>query len=146
MNRSGYLGYRIIAAVLMVLCFLIGAELLRSFFDQTVLPAAMAPGPPLVPTNYWGLYMMGFAGALLLTWGAMLVAAVRAPALARAIGTASAFGLVINAIFRVAAWLSGEYAEAGNIPRVEAAIMLLLALGFIWLRPPRSASGAAAVR
>lgn len=143
MNGPRYLSYRVLSAVLMVLCFLIGAQLLHSFFGNTIMPAAMAPAPPFVPTNYWGLYMMGFAGALLLTWGAMLVAAVRAPVLARAVGTATAFGLVINAIFRMAAWFSGEYAEAGNVPRVEATIMLLLALGFIWLRPSRNANAAA---
>ncbi len=81
--------------------------------------------------------MMGFAGTLLVTWGACLLAAVRAPAVSRGIGTATAVGLVLNAVFRMLAWFSGEYAEVGNLPRAEAAVMLLLALGFIWLRPPR---------
>jgi hypothetical protein len=128
------LGFRLISGLLMTLCFLIGAGLLWSFLANTMMPSAMAPRAS-ISTNYWGLYMMGFAGAVLFAWGACLFTAVFRPALARGIGTATAFGLVINAIFRLIAWFSGEFAEVGNLPRVEAAIMLLLALGFIWLRP-----------
>ncbi|MFQ5664847.1 MAG: peroxiredoxin family protein [Candidatus Binatia bacterium] len=127
--------YQLLSALTVVLCFLVGAVLLSGFVSNTLLPAAMQRGPTPLETNYWGFYMMGFAGVLLMTWGACLLYAVRTPALARAVGTATAFGLSLNAIFRILAWFSGEYAEVGNLPRIEAAIMLLLALGFVWLRP-----------
>jgi hypothetical protein len=130
------LSYRILSGVVAVLLFLIGGALLRGFVVGTIMPGSRAGSAPVM-TNYWGFYMMGFAGAALWAWGACLVSAVIAPAIARTVGTATAFGLVVNAIFRLIAWFSGEYAEVHNLPRIEAAIMLLLALGFIWLRPPR---------
>jgi len=122
-----------------LLCFVLGALLLTAFVTNMLLPASMQPRAQPVVTNYWGYYMMGFAGTLLVAWGGCLVAAVRTPEAARGIGTATAVALVLNAVFRMLAWFSGEYAEVGNLPRVEAAIMLLLALGFIWLRPPARA-------
>jgi hypothetical protein len=135
---SSHLSYRILSAVMVAALFLIGVVLLRGFVAGTVLPGSVGTSAP-VPTNYWGFYMMGFAGAALWAWGACLVSAVIAPATARTVGTATAFGLVVNAIFRLIAWFSGEYAEAHNLPRIEAAVMLILALAFIWLRPPRIA-------
>lgn len=139
MNRSQL--YRALALLTMLLCFTVGVVLLRLFVVYLLFPLAMRLGPPPIDTNYWGLYMAGFAGALLLAWGACLVAAVRAPETARTVGTATAFGLVVNGVFRMVAWFSGEYAEVGNLPRVEAAAMLFLALGFVWLRPPRTVAG-----
>ena len=138
MKNYRNLGYRMLAGLTVALLFLIGAALLRGFLLGTVMPGSPAELGP-VQTHYWGFYMMGFAGAALWAWGACLVSAVIAPARARTVGTATAFGLVMNAIFRLIAWFSGEYAEVHNLPRIEAAIMLLLALGFIWLRPPRIA-------
>lgn len=137
MSRSGQAAFRLLAALTMILCFLIGGVLLFGFFSNVLLPLSMQLLSLPISTDYWGFYMMGFAGTLLITWGACLLAAVRAPAVSRGIGTATAVGLVVNAVFRMLAWFSGEYAEVGNLPRAEAAIMLLLALGFIWLRPPR---------
>jgi hypothetical protein len=144
MENYRNLGYRVVSGAMVVLLFLIGAALLRGFVAGTVIPGSGAGSAPVL-TNYWGFYMMGFAGAALWAWGACLVSAVMAPASARTIGTATAFGLVVNAIFRLIVWFSGEYAEIHNTPRVEVAVMLFLALAFIWLRPPRSAeSGQAA--
>lgn len=137
MSRSGDVAFRLLAALTMILCFLIGGALLFGFFTNVLLPLSMQPASLPIATDYWGFYMMGFAGTLLITWGACLLAAVRAPAASRGIGTATAVGLVVNAVFRMLAWFSGEYAEVGNLPRVESAVMLLLALGFIWARPPR---------
>jgi hypothetical protein len=57
------------------------------------------------------------------------------------VGTASALGLVLAAIQRMVAWLMGDYALLGELPRIEAALCLLLALGFVWLRPAPAASG-----
>ena len=137
MVEKRYLSYRALSGMMVALCFVIGAALLRGFLVGTMMPGTNESAAPAL-TNYWGFYMMGFAGAVLWAWGACLVSAVTAPATARAIGTATAFGLVVNAMFRLVAWFSGEYAEVGNLPRIEGAIMLLLALGFIWLRPPRA--------
>lgn len=136
MSEHRYLAYRLLSGSVMLLCLLIGAVLLGGFVANVLLPLSMQPKAQPVATNYWGYYMMGFAGALLFVWGACLLSAVRAPALARGVGTATAFGLVLNALFRMLVWFSGEYAEVGNLPRVEATIMLVLAIGFIWLRPP----------
>jgi len=136
MKNHRNLGYRMLSGLTVALLFLIGTALLRGFLVGTVIPGSRAELGP-VQTNYWGFYMMGFAGAALWAWGACLVWAVIAPTSARTVGTATAFGLVVNAIFRLIAWFSGEYAEVHNLPRIEGAIMLLLALGFIWLRPPR---------
>jgi hypothetical protein len=135
METKSYIGYRLLCGVLALFCFVFGIAQLVSFFRNIMLPASMLQDPPLIPTDYWGFYMIGFAGALLCTWGAILLSAIRSPASARGIGTATAFGLVLNAMLRIIAWFSGEFAEIGNIPRVEAAIMLLLAIGFIWMRP-----------
>jgi hypothetical protein len=137
MSRSAHVAFRLLAALTMILCFLIGGALFFGFFTNVLLPLSMHPMSLPISTDYWGFYMMGFAGTLLITWGACLLSAVRAPALSRGIGTATAVGLAVNAVFRMLAWFSGEYAEVGNLPRAEAAVMLLLALGFIWLRPPR---------
>ena len=49
---------------------------------------------------------------------------------------ATAVALVLSAIYRMAAWVIGDYHSWGQLPRVEATIFLLLALAFVWLRPP----------
>jgi hypothetical protein len=128
--------YRVLCAAVTVLLLLLGFALLYGFVGGTIMPERAAPTAQGLITNYWGYYMMGFAGALLFAWGGCLFSAALRPAISRGIGTATAFGLVINAIFRMMAWFSGEYAEVGNLPRIEAAIMLALALAFVWLRPP----------
>ena len=40
------------------------------------------------------------------------------------------------------AWLVGDYHALGNLPRIEAGILLALALAFLWLRPARDATEA----
>ena len=117
MRNHRNLGYRVLSGLTVALLFLIGAALLRGFLLGTVMPGSPAELGP-VQTNYWGFYMMGFAGGALWAWGACLVSAVIAPASARTVGTATAFGLVVNAIFRLLAWFSGEYAEVHNLPRI----------------------------
>jgi hypothetical protein len=89
-----------------------------------------------------GAYFAGFAGTGLLAWGGALLAAARTPALARGVGTASAFALAAAALQRMLAWLLGDYAALGELPRVEAALFLVWALAFVWLRPPRAAGAA----
>jgi hypothetical protein len=91
---------------------------------------------PLFDTNYWGYYILGFAACAFLAWAGCLVAAVRAPEQASGIGAATAAGLMLAAILRLFAWYSGEYRMAADELRLEAAALTLLALGFVWLRPP----------
>lgn len=55
----------------------------------------------------------------------------------RAVGTATAFGLVLCATYRMLAWVVGDYAAVADLLRIEAAVFLTLALGFVWLRPAR---------
>ena len=121
----------------MTIFLVLGVILLHAFIASTIMPSAAIHVRPMIVTDYWGYYMTGFAGALLIAWAACLFSALLRPALSRGVGTATAFGLAVNAIFRMIAWFSGEYAEIGNVPRVEAAILLLLAIAFIWLRPPQ---------
>ena len=64
-------------------------------------------------------------------------AAGRRPRAARGIGTATAFALVLSAVYRMAAWVVGDYyVWPGELLRSEAAVFLALALAFVWLRPP----------
>ncbi len=58
----------------------------------------------------------------------------------RAVGTATAVGLVLTALFRMLFWFLGDLAWVGDVLRVEAAVLLLLALAFVWLRPTHSAA------
>ena len=51
-------------------------------------------------------------------------------------GTATAVALVMMAIYRILAWFVGDYyVWLGELPRAEAILFLVLALGFVWLRP-----------
>ena len=47
------------------------------------------------------------------------------------------FSKIMMALYRLWAWLMGDYHFLGNLLRVEAVIFLLLALAFVWLRPPK---------
>ena len=98
-----------------------------------------APGSDVaVPTGPTGFYFVAFAGCALVAWGGCLLGAVRRPEGARAVGTATAVGLVMCGIYRMLAWVVGDYAVfPGGVLRVEAALFLIVALAFVWLRPPR---------
>ncbi len=110
---------------------LIGLVLFVSFF------AYHAPNSqPAIPTGPVGFYFVAFAGCALVGWGGSLLATARRPAAGRSIGSVTAFALVLMALYRLAAWVVGDYyAFAGEVLRVEAALFLLLALAFLWLRP-----------
>jgi len=82
------------------------------------------------------MYFVAFTGCALVAWGGGLLGAARRPEGSRALGTATAVGLVLAALYRMVAWLMGDYAFLGNLLRGEAALFLLLALAFVWLRPP----------
>ncbi len=90
---------------------------------------------PLGPQGY---YFVAFSGCALVAWGGCLVGAARGHG-ARAVGTATAVGLVLAAFFRMLFWFLGDMAWVGDVLRAEAAVMLLLALAFVWLRPAHAA-------
>lgn len=131
-----------------VLCGGLGIALLLvgfAFFAAFFLYHAPASDLP-IPTGPTGFYFVAFTGCALVGWGGALLATARHPALGRGVGTATALALVLSAVYRMLAWLLGDYAAwLGNTPRVEAALFLLLALAFVWLRPPsaRPAEGTA---
>jgi hypothetical protein len=91
---------------------------------------------PGIPTGPVGFYFVAFAGCALLGWGGCLLATAREPRAGRAVGTATAFALVLSAVYRMLGWVAGDYyVLAGDLLRVEAGLFLLLALAFLWLRP-----------
>jgi hypothetical protein len=122
--------YAILCGISGALLLLLGALLTFSFYGYHAggeTPMRMGPG---------GAYFAGFAGTALLGWGGSLVAATRwRGRLARSVGTATAVALVFAALQRMMAWLVGDYAAIGELPRIEAGVMLVWALAFVWLRP-----------
>jgi hypothetical protein len=133
MQRS-YLAYRVLAGATAALCFLLGMLFIVAFLDRALFPVFARP---LFDTNYWGYYVLGFAGSTLIAWGGCLVAAVRDPRCSIGIATASAGALIVGGVLRLLAWYSGEYRGADDELRLEAAVLVVLALGFVWLRPSR---------
>lgn len=131
----GHLPYRLLAAVTAALFFLFGIVFICGFLDGTLFQVLARP---LFDTDPWGYYLLGIAGAGLVVWAVALVAVVRAPTANPAVGTATIVGLVLAAILRLLAWYSGEFRSAGDQLRLESGIYLVLALGFVWLRPPRA--------
>jgi hypothetical protein len=130
--------YAVLCGVTGTLLLLTGAVLSLSFYayhaGQGDTPLRMGPN---------GAYFAGFAGTALLGWGGSLLAATRWPGrLARAVGTATAIAFVFAALQRMAAWLVGDYAAIGELPRIEAGVFLVWALAFVWLRPPPAVEGA----
>ena len=50
--------------------------------------------------------------------------------------TATVTALLLMSAVRMIAWVIGDYhVWLGQLPRVEAALFLLIALAFLWLRP-----------
>lgn len=130
-----HLAYRILAAVTSLFFLLFGFVFLCGFIDRTLFQVLARP---LFDTDAWGYYMLGVAGSLLMVWAACLIAVVRAPTANPGVATATTLGLVLGAILRLLAWYSGEFRQAGDQLRVESAVFLVLALGFVWLRPART--------
>jgi hypothetical protein len=125
--------YRWLAGIVGLAFAVFGLALFASFFAFQV-PGSVAPlpGGPLVH------YAAATAGCALLAWGAGLAGGALRNESSRALGTATAFALVLLALMRMLAWFSGDFhALAGDLPRAEAAVFLALALAFVWLRPKR---------
>jgi len=127
--------YRLLTAVMGALLVVSGLAFFFAFFRY------QAPGStPAIPTGPVGHYFVAFTGCALVGWGGGLLGAARDPIAGRAVGTATALALVLSAVYRMAGWVVGDYyVWLGDLPRIEAAIFLVLALLFVWLRPPRAA-------
>ena len=83
-----------------------------------------------------GHYFAAFAGCALVGWGGSLLAGARDLATGRLLAPITAFGLALLALYRMLGWFMGDYhAWAGELLRYEAALFLVLALAFVWLRP-----------
>lgn len=134
--RPAYLLYRLLAAGTAALCFLVGTLFIVAFLDRALFQVFARP---LFDTNYWGYYILAFAGSALVAWGGCLVAAVRDPERAAGVGTATVAALILASILRLFAWYSGEYRLADDQLRLEAAALALVALAFVWLKPGRGA-------
>lgn len=124
------------------LCWIVGSIMvvgglaLVGVFVVSVTPGSSSPLPfPIGPQGY---YFVAFSGSCLVAWGFCLFGAARGAG-GRAIGTATAIGLSLGAIYRVLVWMLGDFWWMGDTPRVEAIVFLVIALAFLWLRPPRAA-------
>jgi len=126
--------YRALCGGLGGLLVVVGAAFFVGFF-RALLPGGEVPGPLPVGPN--GAYFIAFTGCALIGWGGGLLGAARHPEAGRTIGTATAVALVFSALYRIFGWFMGDYAGLGDLLRVEAAVFLLLALAFVWLRPPK---------
>ena len=126
-------GYRVLCGAAGVLFTAAGLFCFGGFFRASA-PGGDAGGP--IPLGIGGVYFLAFTGCALVGWGGALIGAARQPRTHRTVGTATALALVMMAVYRIAAWFLGDYAFLGNLLRGEAAFLLLLALAFVWLRPP----------
>jgi hypothetical protein len=135
-----HLAYRALAAVTAFFLFLFGFVFICGFIDRALFQVFARP---LFDTDPWGYYMLGVAGSVLVVWGVALASTARTPDANRGVATATTVGLILGAILRLLAWYSGEYRLAADQLRLESAVFLVLALGFVWLRPPRAESPSA---
>lgn len=135
--------YRILCGAVGGLFALAGLVLFAAFF-RSLLPGAEPLEP--IPVGPGGLYFVAFTGCALLGWGGGLLGAARRPEAGRTVGTVTAVALVGMALYRLFAWLMGDYAYLGDLLRIEAALFLLAALAFVWLRPLPDESAPAEAR
>ncbi len=133
--------YRILCGVLGVAFVVFGLGCFATFFQYQAPGSEGVGGPLAVGPN--GVYFVAFTGSCLVGWGGCLLGAARRPEAAPWIATATAVGLVLNAVYRMIAWLIGDYHELGHLPRIEAGLFLAIALALIWLRPAPAAGATA---
>jgi hypothetical protein len=122
--------FRIVAALSGLGAIVIGLGLFGAFFAYQ-RPGSEAP----LPMGPLGHYFAAFTGCAMLGWGTALLAGARDLATGRRLAPGTALALVLMAVYRMAAWLVGDYYAVGDLLRFEAGVFLLLALAFIWLRP-----------
>ena len=137
MNRLA--SYRILCGVSGALFVLGGFVLFLGFFQFHAPGSEAADVLPVGPN---GAYFMAMSGCALIAWGGCLLGTVRRPEEATWVATYTAFALVLMALYRILAWVVGDYSALGNALRVEAAVFLSMALGFLWLRPARKTATA----
>jgi hypothetical protein len=123
--------YQIVVGLLGLGFFVFGIALTASFFSY------QRPfSDPGIPTGPVGYYFVAFTGCAMIGWGGGLMGAARAPEASRTVTTVTAWVFVLMAVVRMAAWLVGDYATwLGDMPRLEAYVLLALALALVWLRP-----------
>lgn len=127
--------YAVLCGAWGALTLVAGAALFLAFFAFHA-PGSRTFGP--VRVGPWGAYFMAFAGCALVAWGGALLGVARRPDLGRSVGTATALACSLAALQRMVAWVVGDYHAVGDLPRVEAALLLAVALAFVWLRPPHA--------
>lgn len=126
--------YRLLACIVGLALAALGLALFASFFAYQA-PGSVAP----LPGGPVAHFAAATAGCALVAWGGALASGGLRGDLARSLGTVTAFAMVLLAVVCIVAWFSGDYyAIAGDLPRSEAAVLLLVALAFVWLRPRRA--------
>ena len=128
----GLLAYRILCGAVGSLLLLFGLAMFASFFGYH-MPGGSSPAPFRLGPD--GAYFMAFTGCGMIVWGGCLLASAREPRAAPFIASISALGLVLMALYRMTAWIIGDYQGIEGLLRQEAAVMLALSLAFVWLRP-----------
>ncbi|MFP6656239.1 MAG: hypothetical protein VCB25_11485 [Myxococcota bacterium] len=123
--------YRLLVGLLGLAMLLLGFILVATFFLY------QRPGSlPTIPTGPIGHYFVAFTGCALLGWGGGLIGAAREPMSSRSIGTTTAFVFALMAVVRMLSWLVGDYyVWLGDLPHIEATVLLVLSLVLVWLRP-----------
>lgn len=131
-------GFAVLSGGLGGLMVLLGLLLFFTFFGYH----SPDGGSPFA-TGPTGHYFIAFSGCATLAWGGCLIAGARHPDLGRLLVVPTAIGLVMSAVYRMFVWIVGDYyIQLGDLPRTEAAIFLVLALAFVWLRPAPTAAPA----
>lgn len=126
--------YRVLAGFTGLIGTLLGLVFVVAFLDRAVFQVFARP---LFDTDIGGYFMVGFAGCVLFGWAGCLFASARRPHENPGIATATATALIVTALIRLLAWYSGEFWLIRDQLRLEAAVLSIAALGFIWLKPDR---------